>query len=100
MALRTRRRNEIERPSFTRSVDAAIGFVEGSRRVSGALGQDVFLALGCIAEATGAGDAVRRSIATGVAAIGDRRNVATREILDRLLDVRSAAARSVVPDGA
>jgi hypothetical protein len=79
-------------------VDAAFGFVEGSRRVPGALAEDLFLALGCIAEETEACDAVRRSIALGVAAIGDRRNVPAREILDRLLDVRSAAARSGVPD--
>ena len=93
MALRTTKaRNDVERPSLTNSVDASFAFFVGSRRASGELVQDVLLALGVIAEALDASSAVRRSIATGIASIAGRPQVPASEVVDRLLDVRAAAA--------
>jgi hypothetical protein len=88
--LAAKRRMECERPSLTRSVDAAFGFFEGSRRAPSALVQDVFLALGVIAEALDASPAVRRSIAATLVAIPDDARVPTSNVVDRLLDVRCA----------
>jgi hypothetical protein len=96
--LTTKRRMEIERPSLTRSVDAAFGFVKGPARVSGEFVQDLFLALGVITEIVGASPDIRRSIAEGIAAVAGRAFVPTREVCDRLLDLRSAAAQSGVAD--
>ncbi len=88
--LAARRRIESERPSLTKSVDAAFGFFEGSRRASSARAQDVFLALGVIAESLDAPTPVRRSIATSLVAIPDDVELPTRDVIDRLLDVRCA----------
>jgi hypothetical protein len=101
--LASKRRNETESPSFTpsftRSVDAALGFVEESRRVPGEFVQDLFLALGVIAETLDTSTEIRGSIAEGLTSVADRAHVPTREIFDRLLDLRSSAAQVEATDG-
>ena len=92
--LAPKRRTEVERPSFTRSVDAALGFIEGSGRLSGEFAQDLLLGLGLIAEMLDMGADIRGSIATGLASVVERTYVPKRELFDRLLDLRSAAAHA------
>jgi hypothetical protein len=75
-------------------VDAAFGFFEGSPRTSSALAQDVFLALGVIAESLDASAEVRRSIAASLIALPDEGRLSNREVADRLLDVRCAVDSS------
>lgn len=76
--------------ALTVSVDAAIGFVTGSRRVSGEFAQDVLLALGSMAEATNRSEKVCRQITKALGSVTYREFVPAREILDQLLDIRSA----------
>jgi hypothetical protein len=92
MALLTaKRRMTIERPTLTRSVDAALGCFDGSRRTSSEDAQDVLLALGVIAEDHGASPAIRQLIADALGDVASHsEQVSTRLVVDHLLDLRHA----------
>jgi hypothetical protein len=78
---------------LTRSVDAALGVFDGSRRASSEFAQDVMLALGQLAETLEAPPEVRGEIARSIIAFRDRETVSVSEVIDCLLDVRACAAR-------
>ena len=100
MALLTAKRPpDIEHQSLTQTVDATFAFVDGTLLLSGDFVQDLFLALGVIAESLDAATDVRRSIADGIASVGDRPAVSTRDVFDRLLDIRNLAASASEPAG-
>ena len=97
--LTAKRRPDIENQSLTQTVDATLAFVDGSRRLSGDFVQDLFLALGVIAESLDASTDVRRSIADGIASVADRPAVSNPDVFDRLLDIRNLAASASEPAG-
>ncbi len=95
--LTAKRRPDIENQSLTQTVDATLAFVDGSRRLSGDFVQDLFLALGVIAESVDASTDVRRSIADGIASVADLAAVSARDVFDRLLDIRNLVASASAP---
>ena len=84
--------DDVERPSLTNSVDASFAFFVGSRRASGELVQDVLLALGVIAETLDASQRGSELDRNGNRVDCRAAQVPASEVVDRLLDVRAAAA--------
>jgi hypothetical protein len=95
--LSLKRKVDVDHPSLTKSVDAALGCFDGSRRASSEFLQDVLLTLGLIAESVDAPSDVRRAIAADLVSCAERANVPAHEVFDWLLDLRALIDHQLTP---